>query len=530
MCKRYYILFLISPFLFFACRKKLELGKYPYASSKEPLNVKLSTDALRPAISAPGSTVVLSGDGFDKYKKEELLVRFNGEPAEVINATAIRLEVKVPPRASSGMITLTINKQVLPGPLHQISGPIAADALFKSFPGASGGAILAIRFQDDGKYFITGNFSDYDNSGEADGMNGMARLNSDGSLDRSFKTRVGFRGASVSDAIQLPDGRYIVAGSFSNYRARFATGAVQNIITLNSDGSPDTMLVKSPLREKPDTLPLLNIGFDGGVDKIHQQTDGKIILTGSFRRAYRKTYGGISGDGLRDSVRIDTLYMNYLARLNPDLTLDTTYNYDRFVQGGRPTVNGAIKDSYLDAADRLMIAGAFTTYNGKAAVRIARVDTLGVLDPDFSVGNGPDNEVESIDRLPDGRIIASGKFLNVSGNVRKKLVLLSASGSVDAGFDAGESAVGTVLKARVLDNSKILISGFFDIFQGYKRDGIAILDLNGKLSATHNNFGGFKNGFAIASAAVKARSAIVLAGAFTSFDLKAVSGIVKLNY
>ncbi|MCH5719354.1 DUF5008 domain-containing protein [Niabella hibiscisoli] len=420
MCKYYSIGILLCCILLPACRKGLELGAYPYESSKDALNVKLSTEALRPAISAPGATVTLSGSSFDNYKKEELLVKFNGEPAEVLNVTATRLEVKVPQRASSGLITLTINKQVLPGPLHQISGAVSQDAVFKSFPGATGGAVSAIRFQNDGKYIIVGTFTDYDNSGDADGMNGMARLNSDGSIDRTFRTRRGFRSSIVSDALQLMDGRYLVAGSFSNYRARFIPNAVQNIITLNSDGSPDSMLVQSPLRDKPDTLPLLNLGFDAQVNKLHQQSDGKIILTGLFRRVYRNTFGGVTADGLRDSIKVDTFHVNYLARLNADLTLDTTFNYDKNLPTGRPSVNGVIFDSYLTGEDQLMIAGSFTTFNGTPAARIARLDTLGMLDPEFNVGVGPDNDVRSIDQLPDGRVVASGNFINVSGNVRKK--------------------------------------------------------------------------------------------------------------
>lgn len=530
MYKQYSIGILLCCSMLLGCRKGLELGTYPYESSKEALNVKLSTEALRPSVNAPGTTVTLSGSGFNNYQKEQLLVKFNGEPGEVLNVTATRLEVRVPQRASSGLITLTINKQVLPGPLHQISGAVSMDAVFKSFPGATGGPVGMIRFQNDGKYIIVGSFTDYDNSGEADGMNGMARLNPDGSIDRSFRTRRGFRGGTVSDALQLMDGRYIVAGAFSNYRGRFMLNAVQNIITLNSDGSPDSILVQSPLREKPDTLPFLNLGFDDQINKMHQQSDGKIILTGLFRRVYRKTFGGVTADGRRDSVRIDTFHVNYLARLNADLTLDTTYNYDKNLPAGRPAVNGMIFDSYLNGADQLMIAGSFTTFNGAPAARIARLDTLGLPDPEFNVGVGPDNDVRSIDQLPDGRVVASGSFINVAGNVRKKIVVFSDKGAVDLSFNPGESAVGNVLHTRVLDNGKILVSGFFDIFQNYKRDGLAILEPDGKLSTTHNNFSGFKNGFVLSSAEVTARNSIVLVGAFNGFNLKSVSGIVKLNY
>ncbi|MCH5598271.1 delta-60 repeat domain-containing protein [Niabella ginsengisoli] len=357
----------------------------------------------------------------------------------------------------------------------------------------------------------------------------MARLNSDGSVDRSFRTRRGFRGGTVYDALPLPDGRYLVAGSFSNYRDRF-TGHVQNIITLNNDGSPDSILVNSPLREKPDTLPKLNLSFDAPIRKMHRQSDGKVILTGFFRRVFRKTYGGLSADGLRDSVYIDTLHLNYIARLNEDLTLDTTYNFDDRLPTGKPTVNGDIFASYLNSADQLMIAGSFTTFNGTSAARIARLDTLGALDATFSVGSGPDKDVLSIDQLLDGRIVASGYFLNVAGSVRKKIAMFTATGGLDNSFDPGESAVGNVLHTRVLDNGKILVSGFFDLFQSYKRDGIAILEPDGKLSTSFNNFGGFKNGFVLSSASITARSSIVLVGAFTNFDLKPVSGIVKLNY
>ncbi|SDD01240.1 DUF5008 domain-containing protein [Niabella drilacis] len=529
MYKTNYILLFLCGCLLWACRKETALGPYPYGSDKEPLKVKLSTETLRPSVSAPGNTITLYGSGFAQYKKEELLVRFNGEPGEVLSVSDTRLEVKVPVRASSGMITLTINKQVLAGPQQQISGPVAADAAFKSFPGASGGSVAGIRFQGDGKYVIVGSFTDYDNSGEADGLNGMARLNPDGSIDRSFRTRRGFFGGNVQDALPLPDGRYLVAGSFSRYRGRF-DGRVQNMITLNQDGSPDTLLVHYTGLAQVDTVPAFALGFDAPVSALHRQTDGKIILAGDFRKVFRKTYGGVSADGKRDSVLVDTLHLNYLARLNADLTLDTTYNFDPALPAGKPSVNGRIEDSYLNSADQLMIAGSFTTFNGAQAVRIARLDTLGALDPAFNVGTGPDNTVSSIDHLPDGRVVAAGYFVNVAGKSLKRIALFTASGALDNNFNPGESTVGSLSHIRVLDNGKILVSGFFDQFQGYSRGGVAILEADGKLSTTYNNFSGFQGGLVTASAALTARNSIVLVGGFSSFDLKPVSGIVKLNY
>ena len=88
-----------------------------------------------------------------------------------------------------------------------------------------GGGVLAITIQTDGKILIGGEFTSYDGITR----NGIARLNSDGSLDGSFVPRI--ETGSVIETISLQnDGQIIVGG--------FGMGAdAKNIARLNTDGS-----------------------------------------------------------------------------------------------------------------------------------------------------------------------------------------------------------------------------------------------------------------------------------------------------
>ncbi len=94
--------------------------------------------------------------------------------------------------------------------------------------------IERVALQADGKILLGGLFSFID--GEPRG--GVARLNSDGSLDDTFNPRGGAN-EEVVNAFPLPDGRVMLTGVFTAFdgydRFRFAT--------LNSDGS----LLRAPL-------------------------------------------------------------------------------------------------------------------------------------------------------------------------------------------------------------------------------------------------------------------------------------------
>jgi uncharacterized delta-60 repeat protein len=90
--------------------------------------------------------------------------------------------------------------------------------------------VRAIKVQPDEKILIGGNFTSY--SGES--FNRLIRLNSDGSIDNTFSVGVGFD-SIVRDIKLDDDGKILVGGNFSTYSGTTVNG----IVRLNSDGSID---------------------------------------------------------------------------------------------------------------------------------------------------------------------------------------------------------------------------------------------------------------------------------------------------
>jgi len=165
----------------------------------------------------------------------------------------------------------------------------------------------------------------------------IARLNSDGSIDGSFNTGTGADGSIETIAIQ-PDGKVLIGGAFTNYNGNFQP----RIARLNPDGTidksfkylviaipnhsifaiavaPDGKLLVgdggSLVRLNPDgSLDenfRINFPVSGGFGSFVFSRDGKVLVGGSF--VYRTKYGEARHD---------------LMRLDENGSLDETFKSD----------------------------------------------------------------------------------------------------------------------------------------------------------------------------------------------------------
>src|SRR5207247_10878613 len=117
---------------------------------------------------------------------------------------------------------------------------------------------------------------------------GIARLNTNGTVDLSFNTGAGPNHTVYGVALQS-DGKVIVGGDFTQFNGQPRS----RLLRLRPDGSLD------PLFDPGATL-------DGAVRAVLVQTDGKIVVGGSFTSA-------------------DGVGRNYLARFNSDGSLDAGF-------------------------------------------------------------------------------------------------------------------------------------------------------------------------------------------------------------
>ena len=137
------------------------------------------------------------------------------------------------------------------------------DTTFNPGTGANG-YVYTTSIQSDGKIIIGGRFASFNGISR----NGIARLNTDGTLDATFDPGTG----TGTNALRYPsttsiqsDGKIIIGGIFTSYN-----GIVRNnIARLNTNGTLDATF-------NPGT------GANNSVSTTSIQSDGKIIIGGSF--------------------------------------------------------------------------------------------------------------------------------------------------------------------------------------------------------------------------------------------------------
>jgi len=111
------------------------------------------------------------------------------------------------------------------------------DATFNPGLGVFSGFVEAIALEQDGKMFIGGAFTGFDGTNRS----GLARLNTDGSLDLSFDPKIssgGLNGGLVTSLLSQPDGKLIVGGGASDFNGTQMNG----IARLYTDSSPTNAL------------------------------------------------------------------------------------------------------------------------------------------------------------------------------------------------------------------------------------------------------------------------------------------------
>jgi uncharacterized delta-60 repeat protein len=186
------------------------------------------------------------------------------------------------------------------------------------------GEVNAVAIQQDGKVIIGGRFSSVNNVPR----NNIARLNSDGTLDRTFADKLedGVNGTVYAVAIQ-PSGGIVVGGLFT----QAGQVEVMNLARYNADGTLDKNFGGTSEGEK---------GTNGSVLALTVQTDGRIVAGGNFNVAFGQP---------RRSI----------LRLNTDGTLDgpiITQN----------EVNGQVKALASANDDSVVAGGNFTVMNQNA--------------------------------------------------------------------------------------------------------------------------------------------------------------------
>ena len=186
-----------------------------------------------------------------------------------INITGGLFELKVQPdgKILLGGQDLVVNGKIF-GLLARLNfdGTIDNNFHIGKYEQTSINDIRDIEVQSDGKIWINGYFSNYDNTSR----NNLLRLNYDGTVDTFCQiTNTGFQQITLQK-----DDKLVGIGTLSNW---FNGEPRPGLIRLNPDGNPDTFFQK----DIQDVIALF--GSASYFSDIAILNDGKIVVTGSIR-------------------------------------------------------------------------------------------------------------------------------------------------------------------------------------------------------------------------------------------------------
>ena len=185
------------------------------------------------------------------------------------------------------------------------------------------------------------------------GMNHVAVLNMDGSVDTTFNPGIGPDGTVNAVAVDF-SGRIIIGGNFDQVSGVISGG----VSRLNADGTVDSTFNPGIATYNP---------FTGETDPVYAiavQSDGRILIAGGFSWLDLVSYNGI-------------------ARLNPDGTVDTAFSPGSGTYNPITGVTDPVYAMQLAPDGKILIGGYFTTFNQTRRVGVARLFTDGTVDTSF---------------------------------------------------------------------------------------------------------------------------------------------------
>jgi uncharacterized delta-60 repeat protein len=320
------------------------------------------------------------------------------------------------------------------------------------------GNVNVVKIQPDGKILIGGQFTEV----QGFAASGLARLNADGTVDRTFNPpdlfghnpnngALTFSADIYAIAVQ-PDGKILVAGNI--YIGLFdSTGVKLGIKRLNPDGSVDS------------TFFIEYMVFGSTVYDIELQPDGKIVLGGSFTLASNNT-------------------ARNLVRLNTDGTRDATFS---------ATVS-RVKDLEIQP-DGKIVAGGYTISGtpSTATPFVRRFNANGADDATFTPITTGNDTLEAVKLQSDGKIIIAGNYTTLNGFNQPRISRLNADGTFDTNFNAGGGANAVINDVAIRTDGKIIVGGDFSSFASVPMLRIARLNANGSPDNTFTNNGTLTN-------------------------------------
>ncbi|MCU0425918.1 MAG: T9SS type A sorting domain-containing protein [Candidatus Kapabacteria bacterium] len=319
-----------------------------------------------------------------------------------------------------------------------------------------------------GQLIVVGDFENYRGAP----ANRVARLNADGTLDGTF-TSLPAAYTNVVNSVQLTGGGQLIIGG------AFNVANTRRVARLNADGTIDGAFVQ-------------NTALGGAVNAVAVDASGNVVAVGDF-----------------------TTPTSRVIRFTNTGALDATFNTN--IGTGLTGTSLGAQSVLIDGSNRILIGGNFTLFNGTARSGIVRLTSTGTNDGTFTIGTGSNNMIFTIALDAMSRIMIGGDFTTFNGTARNRIARLTAAGALDVGFNPGagfNNTVNTIAMEPTTQN--IIVGGGFSTYNGAARNNIVRILPAGTTDFRFNPGTGFTGG--VIKVMVQADRKLVVGGQFTAFN------------
>ena len=267
---------------------------------------------------------------------------------------------------------------------------------------------------------------------------GMARLNSNGSLDPSFLANNGTVAnggfSNISRVLELRDGKLLVAGAFTNWGAGPSFAGYARLVCLDPNGSLNT-----------DFMNALGAAPSAEINDMDLLPDGRVVLCGGFT-----TIGGLT--------------RNNMAVLEINGAVSTVFVPPSFTNGS-PSDIMALPDG------RVLAGGTFTSAGGSSAAGWVVLTTNGTRDATVNTSGTPTIPYPVFGGDANGGILVVGVqgsgLRRFTGNFVPDPAWLPVEGSI-SGFNGINHIIG-------LPSGRIVVRKGGNSYQGRPVTSAAIL-------------------------------------------------------
>jgi uncharacterized delta-60 repeat protein len=344
---------------------------------------------------------------------------------------------------------------------------------------------LTVAVQDDGKSIVGGSFTSFSGSS----VNRIVRLSQNGSLDSQFITNIG-TGAQgqISRVIVQTDQKILLTGRFTTFNGSSAQG----IARLNSDGSLDTAFMNNigtgangPIRSVFLRRSDGKIVLSGSFTSFNGTTRDRIVMlnsSGTIDTAFTDS----AGSTLDTPAKAMGSFFNILLVATDTKLVALTFSSgavsSSFTTAIGTSASGieAIETQLINTQVRIVLAGSFTTFNGSSANRVVRLLSNGAID--WNYGSGANGTVKTISAQPvvqglqpDVSIIFGGSFTSFDGTTSNSLVRIIGNSTLDTAFsnNVGLGANGQINSIAVDLDEDLIVCGSFTEFNQQVRTNLA---------------------------------------------------------